>query len=137
MVLALCFLGMAESGARAIEWFRIGHWHFDAWVDEFERLVVGRLFVELIGLVADCVPDSTDQTMPVVIENFAKRSFVNNRLIAFETGALFSFECLHRDGAEFDSTHDTPRLRVAFEDLNSIKSRFAERGEKSRFGQCP
>ena len=69
--------------------------------------------------------------MVVVVEHFFKWTAVNHGLIALETFALFAFKRLDRDGAKFNSLHSAPRLRIAFQDLNSVEPRILERSEKA------
>ena len=71
--------------------------------------------------------------MIVVIEHFLERTTIDHGLIALETLALFSFERFDRNRTEFDSLHSTPRIGIAFENLNPIETCVLKRGEKTFF----
>src|SRR5436190_11103712 len=124
---------MSQTSARAVEWLRVGQRYIDQRIDEFEKLTIRRFLVKIVGLVANGVAFAALRPVIVVIEHFFERPAINHGLIPLETIALFSFERLNRDRTKFDSLHCAPRLRSAFQDLDSIKAGILERGEKGVF----
>src|SRR5262249_61644342 len=73
--------------------------------------------------------------MVVVIEHFLERAAINHRLVAFETFTLFSLKCLDCHRTEFDPLNRSPRIDVAFENLDSVKPRALTCSEKTFFRQ--
>ena len=62
---------------------------------------IWRLLIEVEGLVADSIALAAFEGVAIVIEDFLERAFVNDGLVALETGALFAFPRLDGDGAGF------------------------------------
>ena len=126
---------MAQCRARTIEGLRLRQRYIDNRIDELEELAIRRLLVKIVGLVANRVTPTALHPMIVVVEHFLERAAINHGLIALETFALFALERLDRDGTKLDSLHGPPRLRVAFQDLDSVKPGVLESCEKTFFGE--
>src|SRR6266566_8199235 len=101
------------------------------------RQTVRSFLVKVVGLVANGITLSALHPMIVVIEHFLERTAINHGLIALETFALFPFERLDRYGTKLDPLHRPPRIRIALENLDSVKPSGFESGEKTFFGQRP
>src|SRR5437667_9355552 len=137
VILAFGLLWMPQRGTRTIERLCFSDRYIDNRLDEFEKLRIRRLLVKIIGLVAHGVALTALHPMIVVVENFLERPTINHRLIALEACALFAFERFDGDRTKFDTLHGSPRLRIAFEYLDSVKPSVFKSGEKTFFSQCP
>src|SRR5687768_3002762 len=84
---------MTELSAIARKRFCLAQRNLSARFDKLERILVGRLAVKLKRFVAHGVTQPSLETVPVIIQHFFERAFVNDRLVAFEAGALFALEC--------------------------------------------
>ena len=128
IVLAFGLFRMPQRSTRAIEWLRLGRRYVDNRIDQFEKLTIRRLFVKIVSLVANGITLAAFHPMIVVIEHFLERTALNHGLIALETFALFPFERLDRYGTKLDPLHRPPRIEIAFENLDSVKTRPFKRG---------
>src|SRR5437899_7063485 len=84
VILALAFFRMPQGCAGAIEWLRISQRYIDNWIDELEKIAIRRLFVEIVGLVADGVTLPAFHSVIVVIQHFLERPAINYGLITLE-----------------------------------------------------
>src|SRR6266480_2022863 len=126
---------MPQRSTRAIEWLRLGRRYVDNRIDQFEKLTIRRLFVKIVSLVANRVTLAAFHSMIVVIKHFLERSAINHGLIALETFALFPFEHLDRYGTKLDPLHRPPRIRIALENLDSVKPSVVKSGEETFFSK--
>src|SRR6516225_1762673 len=133
VIMPLGFFWMPQRSARAIERLRFLERNIANWIDELEEFSIRRFLIKVVCLIADGVTLAALHPMIVIIEDFLERPAINYGLIALETFALFSFECLDRDWAKLDSLNGAPGIGIAVQNLDSVKARILERGEKTFF----
>src|SRR5206468_5663782 len=122
VVLAFRFFWMPQRCARAIERLRLAQRNIDKRIDKLEELAIRRFLIKIVSLVTDSVTLAALHSMVVVVEYFLERAAINYGLVPLETFALLSFERLDGNGTKLDPLHCAPRLRVPFQNLNSVKS---------------
>src|SRR5262249_51492339 len=135
ILLSLGFLRMPQLSARTIERFRLFERDIDNRVDKLEELAIWRLFVEIVGLIANCITLAALHVMIVVIEHFLERPAINHRLITLETCALLSLKSFDRYRAKPAPLTRAPRTDVTSENLYSVNPRRFKCGEKTFFSE--
>src|SRR5438094_1578521 len=105
---------MPQRCTRAIERLRLAQRNIDNRIDEFEKLTIWSFLVEIVGLVANGVAPAAFHSVIVVIDHFLERPTINYRLVALETFALLSFECIDVVGKSLDVMHRTHSHYYAF-----------------------
>src|SRR5439155_5638093 len=124
---------MPQRSTRAIKSLRLGRRHIDNRIDQFEKFTIRSFLVKVVRLVANCVTLAAFHSMIVVIEHFLERAAVDHGLVPLETFALFPFERLECYGTKLDPLHRPPRIEIALENLDSVKTRPFKRGEQTFF----
>ena len=111
--------------------------HRFARFNKFKMLGIGRLAVELKGLLAHGNAVAPAQPMAVIVEHFAKWAAINYRLIELETVALLSFERFDRNGAKLDTLDGLPRFLVPLEQAHPIEPPVLKRFHELIFTKRP
>src|SRR6516225_1217351 len=69
--------------------------------------------------------------MSVVIEHFLERAAINHGLVSLEAVPLFSLERFDCYRTKLNPFNCSPRIDIAFENLNSIKASILKRDQKT------